>query len=174
MTDLPKAVLSIIHGRKSVRSFKEGGKAVPKETLDEIIKAAFAAPSAMNLQPWHFIIIDNRSILDALADGLPYAKMLYGASAAIIVCADTKTSELAWELDCSAASQNILLSVEAFGFGAVWTALYPQKELVSFVKKLFHLPENIIPLNVIPIGYPKGEEAPKNKYAAQKVHINKW
>ncbi|MDR2081585.1 MAG: nitroreductase family protein [Campylobacteraceae bacterium] len=174
MSNLSDAVLSVIHGRKSVRSFKDGGKAIPQEMLDAIVKAAFAAPSAMNLQPWHFIVIDNRSVLNALGDGLPYAKMLYNASAAIIVCADTKISELSWELDCSAASQNILLSVEAYGLGAVWTALYPQKELTLFVKKLFHLPENIIPLNVIPIGYPNGEEAPKDKYTPQKVHVNEW
>jgi nitroreductase len=167
-------LLSVIYGRKSVRSFKDGDKAIPKETLNAIIKAAFAAPSAVNLQPWHFIIIDKRDILNALGDGLPYAKMLYNVSTAIIVCADTQISELYWEVDCAAATQNILLSVEAFGLGAVWTAVYPEEERISFVQKLLNLPENIIPLNVIPIGYPKGENKAKDKYKAQKVHVNGW
>ncbi|MDR2100476.1 MAG: nitroreductase family protein [Campylobacteraceae bacterium] len=174
MSSLSDTVLSVIYKRKSVRSFKNGRKEIPKETLEAIIKTAFAAPSAMNLQPWHFIVITNHSILNTLGDALPYAKMLYKASAAVIVCADTKVSEFAWELDCSAASQNILLSVEAFGLGAVWTALYPHEERALFVKNLFHLPENITPLNVIPIGYPDGTEQPKDKYIAQKVHVNAW
>jgi nitroreductase len=174
MADSLEAVLSVICERKSVRSFKDGDKVIPKETLDAIIKAAFAAPSAVNLQPWHFVIIDKRTILDTLGDGLPYAKMLCSASAAIVVCADTQISELYWVVDCAAATQNILLSVEAFGLGAVWTAVYPQKERVSFVKNLLNLPENIIPLNVIPIGYPKGTNKAKDKYKAQKVHINGW
>jgi nitroreductase len=155
-----------------VRAFKDGDKAIPKESLDAIVKAAFAAPSAVNFQPWHFVVIDKREILDALADGLPYAKMLYKASAAIIVCGDSHVSELYWEVDCAAATQNILLSVEALGLGAVWTAVYPQKERVSFVQKLLNIP--IIPLNVIPIGYPAGTNKPKNKYNPQKVHINGW
>ncbi|MDR1614525.1 MAG: nitroreductase family protein [Campylobacteraceae bacterium] len=173
MADLSDA-LSVIFNRKSVRSFKDSDKAIPKETLDVIIKAAFAAPSAVNLQPWHFIVIDKRDILDALGDGLPYAKMLYDASAAIIVCGDENESKLYWEVDCSAATQNILLSVEALGLGAVWTAVYPQKERVSFVQKQLHLPNNITPLNVIPIGYPANTNRPKDKYKPQKVHINKW
>ncbi|MDR0761763.1 MAG: nitroreductase family protein [Campylobacteraceae bacterium] len=174
MADSLEAVLSVIRERKSVRSFKDGDKAIPKETLDAIIKAAFAAPSAVNLQPWHFIIIDKRDILNALGDGLPYVKMIYDTPAAIVVCADSTISELYWIVDCAAAAQNILLSVEAFGLGAVWTAVYPQKERISFVKKLLNLPENIIPLNVIPIGYPKGTNKAKDKYKAKKVHINGW
>jgi nitroreductase len=164
-------LLSVIFNRKSVRRFQEG-KSIPKETLETIVKAAFAAPSAVNFQPWHFVIIDKREILDALADGLPYAKMLYKTSAAIIVCGDSHVSELYWEVDCAAATQNILLSVEALGLGAVWTAVYPQEERVSFVQKLLNIP--IIPLNVIPIGYPAGTDKPKNKYNPQKVHINGW
>jgi nitroreductase len=174
MADSLEAALSVIYGRKSVRSFKDGDKAIPKETLDAIIKAAFAAPSAVNLQPWHFIVINKRDILDALGDALPYAKMLYSASAAIVVCADTQISELYWEVDCAAATQNILLAVEAVGLGAVWTAVYPQEERVFLVKKLLNLPENTIPLNVIPIGYPKSTNRAKDKYKAQKVHITGW
>ncbi|MDR0407759.1 MAG: nitroreductase family protein [Campylobacteraceae bacterium] len=173
MADSLDALLSVIHSRKSVRNFEDGNKVIPKETLDTIVKAAFAAPSAVNWQPWHFIVINERALLDNLGS-LPYAKMLYKSSAAIIVCGDTQVSELYWIVDCAAATQNILLSVEALGLGAVWTAVYPHDERISFVKKLLHLPDNIIPLNVIPVGYPSGTNKPKDKYKPQKVHMNGW
>ncbi|MDR1461168.1 MAG: nitroreductase family protein [Campylobacteraceae bacterium] len=174
MKDSLDALISIIHERKSVRSFKDGDKAIPKEVLETIVKAAFAAPSAINLQPWHFIVIDEHTILNALNDALPYAKMLHKASAAIIVCGDTQVSELYWDVDCAAATQNILLVAEAFGLGAVWTAVYPSDERVFFVQKLLRLPDNIIPLNVVPIGYPANINKPKNKYDPQKIHTNGW
>ncbi|MDR2385779.1 MAG: nitroreductase family protein [Tannerella sp.] len=168
------ATLSVIHSRKSVRNFIQG-KTVPRETLDTVVRAGMAAASAVNLQPWQFIVIDDRTVMDSLAAGLPYAKMLYHASAAIVVCGDStvKAGEFAfWEFDCSLASGNILLAVEAMGLGAVWTAVHPDKARVSTVRKILHLPENIIPLNVIPIGYPAGNDKPKDKYKPDKIHWN--
>jgi nitroreductase len=168
------ATLSVIHSRKSVRNFIQG-KTVPRETLDTIVRAGMAAASAVNLQPWQFVVIDDRTVMDSLAAGLPYAKMLYHASAAIVVCGDStiKAGEFAfWEFDCSLASGNILLAVEAMGLGAVWTAVHPDKARISTVRELLHLPENIIPLNVIPIGYPAGNDKPKDKYDANKIHWN--
>jgi nitroreductase len=170
------ATLSVIHSRKSVRNFISD-KIVPRETLDTIVRAGMAAASAVNLQPWQFVVIDDRTVMDSLAAGLPYAKMLYHASAAIIVCGDStvKAGEFAfWEHDCSLASGNILLAVEAMGLGAVWTAVHPDAARVSTVRNLLHLPENIIPLNVIPIGYPTGQDKPKDKYNSNKIHWNKY
>jgi nitroreductase len=170
------AVLSVIHSRKSVRKFI-ADKAIPDETLDLIVSAGMAAASAMNLQPRHFIVINERTVLDAMAAGLPYAKMLYHAPAAIVVCGDAsiKSGSLSfWESDCSLASGNILLAVEAIGLGAVWTAVHPDTERIATVRRILNLPENIIPLNVIPIGYPDGENVPKDKYDPAKIHRNKW
>jgi nitroreductase len=170
------ATLSVIHSRKSVRNFIEG-KTVSRETLDAVVRAGMAAASAMNLQPWQFIVIDDRAILDTLAAGLPYAKMLYQASAAIAVCGDTTVTtgnSAFWELDCSLASGNILLAVEAVGLGAVWTAVHPDAGRIAVVRNSLHIPEHIIPLNVIPIGYPAGEDAPKDKYDSAKIHRNGW
>jgi nitroreductase len=175
-TSKKDATLSVIHSRKSVRNFITG-KTISKETLDTIVRAGMAAASAVNLQPWQFIVIDNRAVMDSLAAGLPYAKMLYQASAAIVVCGDStiKAGEFAfWEFDCSLASGNILLAVEAMGLGAVWTAVHPDKARISTVRKILNLPENIIPLNVIPIGYPAGKEMPKDKYDTKKIHWNTY
>jgi nitroreductase len=170
------ATLSVIHSRKSVRNFIPG-KAVTKEALDTIVRAGMAAASAVNLQPWQFVVIDDRAIMDSLASGLPYAKMLHNAGAAIVVCGEStvRTKEFAfWEFDCSLASGNILLAAEAMGLGAVWTAVHPDAARISVVRNILHLPENIIPLNVIPIGYPTGADKPKDKYNPDKIHWNRY
>ena len=169
-------IFTTIHQRKSVRNFT--GKIVPQELLLELVKSGMAAPSAVNCQPWEFIIVTERITLDKLGDALPYAKMIYKAGAAIIVCGDpSKSHKQKIEyaiLDPALASQNILLDAEALELGAVWTAAYPYPERMHSVRSILHIPENIIPLNVIPIGYPTGEDIPKNKYRPEKIHWEQW
>ena len=138
-----------------------------------------AAPSAMNVQPWEFYVITDRKILDQLVIGLTSAQMLKQASAAIIVCGNTdkvgKMDEsLFWMLDCANASENMLLAIESMGLGGLWTAIYPDKEKIDFTRKTLNIPQNIIPLNCIPIGYPTGEDKAKDKYKSEKIHWNKW
>ncbi|MDR0660339.1 MAG: nitroreductase family protein [Prevotellaceae bacterium] len=172
-----EVVLSVIHNRKSVRNFIPQKK-VSKENLTTLVKAGMAAPTAVNKQPWAFVAITERTTLDSLAEGLPYAKMLKEAGAAIIVCGDlTKAIEEYpeyWVQDCSAATENILLAVEVMGLGAVWTAVYPDKDRVEFVKNILDLPETAIPLNVIPIGHPSGETMPKDKWKEENLHWENW
>jgi nitroreductase len=168
--------LKIIHQRKSVRNFS--GEAVTKDSLLTLVKAGMAAPSAVNCQPWEFVVVTERKILDQLADGLPYAKMLYKAGAAIIVCGDPSKAhgnmtEYA-VIDSTLASENILLAAEAIGLGAIWTAAYPYEERINVVREAVHVPESVIPLNVIPIGHPTGEDKPKEKYDSAKIHWNLW
>jgi nitroreductase len=168
--------LTVIHKRKSVRNFT--GENVTGEELDIILKAAMAAPSAVNCQPWEFITVTNREILNALGDALPYAKMIYKAGAAIIVCgvpakAHKRMLEYA-VIDSALASQNLLLAAEAIGLGAIWTAAYPYPDRMESVRKILRIPEDITPLNVIPIGHPTGEDVPKNKYNKGKIHLEKW
>lgn len=176
-TIIMSTTLDVIHSRKSVRHFTD--YPVTQEQLETIVKAGMAAPSARNLQPWAFIVVTDREKLDAMADALPYAKMLTDAQAAIVVCGDMKKAAVDvdsayWVQDCSAASQNVLLAVEATGLGAVWTAAFPYSERMEPVKEILDLPEYIIPLNVIPIGVPTGEDKPKNKWKPENVHWNKW
>jgi nitroreductase len=167
---------SVIHGRKSVRSFT--GQSVGKDALDKIIRAGMAAPTAVNKQPWAFVVIIDRKTLDTLAAGLPYAKMLDKAGAAIIVCAiPEKAYEKSLELaviDSTCASENILLAAEALGLGAVWTAAYPYKDRMDVARKVLNIPQDIIPLNVIPIGHPAGTDKPKDKYNSENIHWEKW
>jgi nitroreductase len=172
-----KTALDIIFERKSVRNYTT--QKVEKEKLEELIKAGMAAPSARNLQPWAFVIIQDKDIMLALADALPYAKMLKNAQAAIVVCGDlnkaaTDVDQAYWVQDCSAATQNILIAAEAIGLGAVWTAAYPYPERISPLQNYLNLPDNIIPLNVIPIGYPTGKDKPKDKWEPENLHWEKW
>ena len=174
-----EAVLSNMASRRSVRSYED--REVPHEMVERLLRAAMAAPSAKNRQPWEFVVVDERGILDALAARLKYAKMLAQAPLAIIVCAETKirhsdgsvTENPFWEHDASAATENLLLAAEALGLGAVWTAA-SDPERSSAVKSVIDMPETVMPLCVVPIGVPAGEERPKDKWNPAKIHHNRW
>jgi nitroreductase len=169
-------MLSVISSRKSVRNFT--GAAVSKDDLDKVLRAAMSAPTARNMQPWSFVVVTERGKLDTLAAGLPYAKMLSKAGAAIIVCTEpdkaTGQSKDFAIIDASLAGENILLAVEALGLGAVWTAVYPDADRMKYVRAVLNIPLEVIPLNVIPIGVPTGEDKPKDKYRKEKIHWEKW
>lgn len=166
-------MLQGIHARKSVRSYSS--QVVEEATVLQLLQAAMAAPSARNVQPWRFYVITRPALLQELAEGLPYAKMLHEAPLAIVVAGDTRQGnpnaeqQLNWTLDCAAATQNLLLAAGALGLGAVWTGVYPYAERIRVVQQALDLPEHIVPLNVIPIGYPAGQEMPKNKWDPEKI-----
>ena len=169
--------LATIYARKSVRNFT--GAEVSREALTEMVRAGMAAPTARNRQPWQFVVIQDRTAMNSLAEKLPYAKMLASAGAAIIVCGDLEIAkaggtESMWMLDCSAATQNILLAAESMGLGAVWTAAWPYDDRMSAVNETINLPEHVIPLCVIPVGVPTGEDKPKNKWQEERLHWDKF
>ncbi|MDR0415439.1 MAG: nitroreductase family protein [Prevotellaceae bacterium] len=174
-TSKKEAVIENIHSRKSVRKYVVD-RPVSKEDLRTLVKAGMAAPSAKNVQPWAFVALSERATLDRLADELPYAKMLKSAPSAIVVCGrlDKDASGDFWPLDCSAATQNILLAAEAMGLGAVWTAAYPYKDRMEAVVAAVDLPPHIVPLCVIPVGYPGGNETPKDKWKEENLKWEKW
>lgn len=173
-----EAVLNNIFSRKSVRSFTK--QSVSREQLDTLLRAAMAAPTGRDMRPWKFIVIDNKSLLLELNEQLPYAKMLTEASAAIAVCGDLSVTDKEgkpstnWTFDCSAATENLLLAAEAMGLGAVWTGVHPYEDRLNAVSKVLKLPKHIVPLNLIPIGYPQGSPQPKDKYNPDNIHYNQW
>lgn len=170
--------LDWIFSRKSVRGFTD--EPVSKEDLQQILHAAFAAPSARNMQPWEFVVVDQPDLLKQMGEELPNARMLATAQAAIVVCGDPsktydgKLSNPFWVMDCSAAAENILLAVESLGLGAVWTASYPYEERMEVVHRVLKVPAAVLPLCVIPIGHPANDETPKDKWNPQAVHWNEW
>jgi len=177
MTDKTTIVLENIRNRKSVRNFT--GEPVTKACLLALLKAGMAAPSARNRQPLAFVVVTERSILDSLGTGLPYTKMLFKAGACIVVCGDQKVdlqqgaTDL-WYQDAAAATENILLAAEAMGLGAVWSAIYPYPERENHVSKLVKLPPSVTPFSIVPIGHPTGQDLPKDKFRAEKIHWEVW
>lgn len=165
------AAIDNIFARKSVREYLDKG--VEKEKIDLMLRAGMSAPSARDLRPWEFIVINDRATLNSMAAALPYAKMLTQVRYAMVVCGDSARSSL-WYLDCSAAAQNILLAAESLGLGAVWTAAYPYGDRMQVVRKFTALPDSVLPLCVIPFGYPATSQQPKQKFDENKVHYNKY
>lgn len=166
---------SVIHSRKSVRFFS--GTPVSKKDLEKIVRAGMAAPTAVNKQPWSFVVVTDKKTINALA-APPNARGMQKASAVIVVCAEParanqKSKDFAI-IDSSLASENILLATEALGLGGHWTASYPYEDKMKQVRSVLGIPANILPLNVILIGVPTGEDKPKDKYQKEKIHWEKW
>jgi nitroreductase len=137
-----------------------------------------AAPTAVNKQPWSFVVVTDRQKIDALAAGLSNARGINKAGAVIIVCAEPEKANLQSKdfaiIDASLASENILLATEALGLGGHWTASYPYEDKMKHVRTVLGIPANIIPLNIILVGVPTGEDKPKDKYQKDKIHWEKW
>lgn len=170
-----QAVLDNIATRTSVRDYE--ARPVEKEKIEKMLRAAMAAPTAMNKQPWHFVVVDQRNVLDALAGTNPYAKMLKKAPLAIVVCGNTdKMIEGGgrdfWIQDASAATENLLLAAHAMGLGAVWTGAYPSEERCISISKVLSLSDNLVPLNMIVVGYPAEQPQPKQKFKEENVSYN--
>jgi len=156
-------VVEAIMTRRSIRKFT--GEPIGEEIITHLLKAAMAAPSSKNEQPWVFIVIDDQDLLHEIPKFHPYAEMVKTAPVAILVCADRRRflSEEVWIQDCAAATQNILLAAHGLGLGAVWLGIYPRMERVKGVRSLLDIPIHIIPFSLVVIGYP-GEKKPPGFY----------
>ncbi len=168
--DVTKAILS----RRSIRKYTE--EPVSGDDIEALLTAAMHAPSAVNEQPWHFVIIQDRKTLEAVSRLSATAPMVKYAPLAIAVCADRNLEKFPglWALDCSAATENILLAATARGLGAVWTAVYPFEERVNGIKELLNLPANVIPLCIIPVGRPAETPAPVDRFNPSCIHHETW
>ena len=169
-----QSALDNIFARKSVRSYTD--EPVSPEQVETILKAAMAAPSGMNMQPWRFVVVTDQKVKDKLAVG--FNKMIAKAPVVIIVCGKT-TNKLGapnknWTADCAASTENLLLAVEALGLGAVWTACYPYEDRMNPTVEALGLPENISPYCIVPIGHPAGNDKPKDKWNPDNIHYEKW
>lgn len=166
--------MDAIFKRRSIRKYTE--QTVPEELIDKILRAGMAAPSAVNEQPWHFVVIQDRAILDEIPKFHPYSKMLKEANVAIVVCGDTTGLHPhgSWVQDCSAATQNMLLMAQSLGLGSVWLGVYPGQDKVNPLKALINLPEHIVPLCIVSIGYPAESKEPANRYNPERIHRNRW
>ena len=167
-------LLEAIHTRRSIRKYLD--KPVSPEMIETIIKAAMAAPSAGNQQPWHFIVITDRARLDAIPSFHPYSKMVLQAPPAILLCGDPdgKKWPTFWDQDLGAATQNVLLAARDLGLGTVWVGIYPEKDRMEGFRKLLGIPENIIPFSLVPVGWPDGKFEAVNRYRPELIHNDAW
>lgn len=173
-TDAAQAVIGNIMTRTSVRQYTD--RQISADTLETLLKAGMAAPTAVNKQPWAFVVTTGRDALDSLATLQPRLKT---AAAAITVCGDmTRAIEGEgrdfWVQDCSAATENILLAAHALGLGAVWTGVYPIAERIDNVSRALALPDSVVPMCIIAVGYPVADQEPKDKWDPSKVHYQRW
>ena len=179
------SALDVIFSRKSVRAYTD--QPVSDEQVETMLRAAMAAPTGMNVQPWRFVVVRDQAVKDALAG--PRGGMIAQAPVVFVVCGETtmmrkpwgqpdaEPEEVAngnWTQDCSAAAENLLLAAEALGLGAVWTAGYPYEDRVAPIREALGLPANVTPLCVIPCGYPAGDDQPKDKWKPENIHYDKW
>jgi nitroreductase len=168
--------MNTIFNRRSVRQFKD--QKVESDKIESLLRAAMQAPSAINQQPWEFLVVTNKESLVQLSKMSPYSAMVEKAPLAIIVLTNTsimKAPQL-WQQDAAAATENILLQAVDLDLGAVWLGVGTIKEREDYIKKMFDLPENITPFNVIAIGYSTNENANKfvDRYDEKKVHYEKY
>ena len=166
--------LEVILTRKSVRQFDE--REIEEEKINTLLKAAMASPSGVNKQPWKFVVVKTKENKQKVIDNMPFGK--YNSPIIIIPCVkDLETVPLNHDLaycDLSSATENILLAAEAMGLGAVWTACWPYEDRYSVVKEVLGIPENVMPLAIIPVGHPAETPAPKDKWRPEKIHRGRW
>jgi nitroreductase len=160
--------------RRSIRKYKN--QEIEKDKLDTIVKSAMYAPSAMNLQAWHYVVIYDKNVLNETIKSIPHAELLIQTPAAILVCGDAAVEKNeSWMIqNCSAAIQNILLAAHGLGLGSCWIAIHGIAEVVENVSKQFKLPENVIPISLITLGYPDETVSAEDRFRKEKIHYNNW
>lgn len=171
------ATIETILTRTSVRSYSD--REVESGKIDTLLRAAMAAPTAVNKQPWRFVVVNDKATLKSISENFGSMRMAAGASVAVIMCGDMDATLEGedhdyWVQDVSAASENLLLAAHALGLGAVWCGIYPVSERVAQFSEMLSLPENIIPMACICLGYPSGEFTPKDKWKPEYIHYNTW
>lgn len=160
--------------RRSIRKYKD--QKISSQDINTMLKAAMYAPSAMNTQAWHFIVIVDKSVLLNTLESIPYAEMLKQSTAAILVCGDSSIEKNeSWLLqNCSAVTQNILLSAFGLGIGSCWIGIQGMDEIVRNIKHQFKLPEKIVPVSLISLGYPDEVVKAEERFKEEKIHYNNW
>lgn len=168
--------LQNIFSRRSIRKYKD--QEVSETVIRDLLEAAMAAPSAVAKDPWHFIVLRKQEILLKIADGLPYGQMLRYAPLGLVICGDIRKAHDQQESymlqDCSAAIENILLAANTLGLGACWLGVHPRKERITHIRKIFNLPDHIIPVSAIALGWPDEKPKPRTRYDDDAVHWEKW
>ena len=166
--------LNCIQARRSIRRFTD--ETISEETINQILRAGFAAPSAHNLHPIEFIVIHEKDNLIQVASKLTYGRSLNEAQYAICVVGDTLKQDN-WEFlnhDAAAATENMALAITDLGLGSVWIGCTPSYENSHELHQVLNLPEHIKCLSILAIGHPAVIKEPSNRFEHLKIHKEKW
>lgn len=181
------ATFNTIMQRKSVRSYTSD--TIAADVMEKLLRSAMAAPSGMDIRPWHIVVMTDKSKYDELFAGNFNMDKFKESAAVVIFCADTTVTRpprenpsapavtqpnRIWRDDMGACTENFLLAAEAFGLGAVWTACYPYEDRMAPVIAYLNLPSNVLPYSIVPVGYPAGDNQPKDKWDESRIHVNQW
>jgi nitroreductase len=174
MTGARVETLQAIMTRRSVRSFTD--EPVTEEQLQTLLRAAMAAPSAGNEQPWRIVATRDRETLARWANATPFSRPLAGAAVGLAVCGETVAVKHSgfWVDDCSAATQNILLAAHAIGLGAVWIGVAPSKLMIANVRRILKPPRSVTPFALIAIGHPAKQPEPVDRFREDFVVTDGW
>ncbi|WP_342357018.1 nitroreductase family protein [Clostridium algidicarnis] len=152
-------------------------KKVERDTIMTLLKAATAAPTAANCQPWEFIVIDEAKKLSELKDKFIFAR--YNAPVAIVVCGNMKLAfkgpgQEMWVQDCSAAIENILISATSIGLGSVWIGVYPIESNMKSVRNILNMPQHVTPLGIVYVGYPAEEKEARTRLNEKRIYWQEY
>lgn len=171
-----RAKLACIFGRRSIRAYTN--REIDQATVRLLLEAAMAAPSAVAKDPWRFIVIRQRDILSEIAGVLPNGRFLAGAALGMAVAGDIEAAhdrQLSYLLqDCSAAIENMLIAANILGLGACWLGVHPREERIKKLREILRLPENVVPVAMISLGYPAEQKEPRTRYTDRYVHYERW
>ena len=162
--------------RRSCRTYLD--KEVPEDVLKQLLMAGMVAPSAMNSQPWEFLVMQEPEKKAKVSNLVPYWNMLAKAPLGILIMANldgyrASTRDFFMQ-DCAASTENILLAAEALGLGGVWLGLYPKMDKVEAIRKIYNIPEDILPFSLLSLGYPIEHARPHNTFRKHKVHHDQY
>ena len=167
-------VLETILSRRSIRKYTK--RIISENHVRRMLDVLMRSPSAADARPWHFVIVDRRGLLDRMGRELDHCEMLLEATLGILVCGDPSLEKIPgfWPQDCAAATENLLIAVNALKFGGVWIGLYPIEERMAVVRRALGIPKKMVPFALASIGYPAERLPPEDRYNARKVHRNGW
>lgn len=166
--------MNAILERRSIRKYT--GEKVSDALMEDLLRAAMAAPSGGNEQPWEFVVVRDQKLREKITRIHPYSQMLPGADAAILVCGDVSKEKFKglWVQDCAAATENILITAQEKGLGAVWLGVYPEKDRMDGLKELLGLPDTVYPFSIVSVGYPAEHKEPADRFDKARIHHDKW
>lgn len=161
--------METIFHRVSIRKFED--KPVEAEKMEWLLRAAMAAPSAGNQQPWEFYVVSDKALIRALSEATPYAGSAKNAPVVIVPCFRKECWAPSCSLlDLSAATENLLLEADYLGLGAVWMGVAPQEGLMQRVWEILELPNHLQPFALVPCGYPAEHRQWKDRFDPSRVH----